>query len=505
MAKIKIYKDLRIGKIEKELFGSFVEHMGRSVYGGIYDPSSKFADEKGFRQDVSALVKELGTSTIRYPGGNFLSGYKWRDGIGDASQRKKRLDLAWAQMEPNTIGLHEFADWANRVGANVMLGVNLGTGTPQEAAELVEYCNFPGGSSISEERIANGRKEPFGIKYWCLGNEMDGDWQIGAKRAEEYGRIAHETAKMMKWVDPSIRLTVCGSSGSAMPTYPEWDRIVLENTYEDVDYLSLHKYYEYPNHDKSRISDFLASFVDFDAFIRTGEATIDYVKAYRRSPKNVYISVDEWNIWHTDAGECENERWRIGARRLENRYTAIDAIAFSSMMLTLINHADRVKAACLAQLVNVIAPIFVDGEKEAVHQTIFYPFLMGTRYAKGWAMRTLTETATYSSIYGDAPYIYSAVTYDEETGVIVVFLVNNANSAETVELNLYGFENLKADERWLLDYKDKFDVNDFDNRDKVKMIRGKDAEDDEDGRFSISVEPYSFSVVKIKENKKEGR
>ncbi|MCQ2399016.1 MAG: alpha-N-arabinofuranosidase, partial [Clostridia bacterium] len=313
MAKIDVYKRHRIGKVERGIFSTFVEHMGRSIYGGVYDPESKFADKDGFRKDVMALVKELGVDMIRYPGGNFLSGYDWKDGIGPKEQRKARLDLAWAQTEPNTVGIHEFYKWAEQVGSKLMLGGHMGTGKPKEAGEYVEYCNHPSGTYLSDERRKNGKETPFAIGNWCIGNEMDGDWQIGTKRAEEYGRCAHETAKIMKRVDPSIRLTVCGSSGPTMPTYPEWDRVVLEHTYNEVEYLSLHKYYDFPDQNKSRVADFLASFMDFDAFIKTGKATIEYVKTYKRSKKQVYLSVDEWNLWHTNQGNGEpGDRWTVG-------------------------------------------------------------------------------------------------------------------------------------------------------------------------------------------------
>ncbi|MBQ8885385.1 MAG: alpha-N-arabinofuranosidase [Clostridia bacterium] len=502
MAKIDIHKNYRIGKIEKTLFGTFVEHMGRSIYGGIYDPQSKYSDEKGFRKDVVALVKELGVGVIRYPGGNFLSGYDWKDAIGPKEERKARLDLAWFQTEPNTIGIHEFSEWAKEAGVEIMLGVNMGTGTPREAGEYVEYCNHPSGTYWSDKRAENGAKEPFSIEYWCVGNEMDGDWQICTKKAEEYGRIAHETAKIMKWVDPSLKLTVCGSSGSAMPTYPEWDRIVLEHTYNDIEYLSLHKYYEFPNWDKTRVSDFLASFVDFDAFIKTGKATIEYVKTYRRSKKQVYISVDEWNVWHTNQGDCQTDKWSVGARRLENRYTALDAVVFSSLMLTLINNADCVKVACLAQLVNVIAPIFVEQDKEAIKQTIFYPFSLGSKYAKGEAMRTLVDSEEYSSVWGSAPYLYSATAYDDETGELSVFLVNNREEkSEVTEMDFHGFGNLEAVETLVLDYKDKFDINDFDARENVKMVQGEKAKETANGSFSFTMPKLSFAVLRFKEKK----
>lgn len=499
-AKIELFKYCKIGKIDRKLFGTFVEHMGRSIYGGIYDPQSKYADENGFRKDVVQLVKELGVTVVRYPGGNFLSGYDWKDGIGKKDERKARLDLAWFQLEPNTVGVHEFSEWCSLAGIQLMMGVNMGTGLVREAAELVEYCNHPGGTYWSDKRVQNGASQPFSVTYWCIGNEMDGEWQICTKTAEEYGRKAVEAAKMMKWCDPSVQLTVCGSSGPTMPTYPEWDRIVLEHTYDHIEYLSLHKYYEYPDFDKTRVSDYLASFVDFDAFIKTGKATIEYVKTYKRSKKQVYISVDEWNIWHTKEGNFYNERWTVGARRLENKYTALDAVVFSSLLMTLINNADCVKMACLAQLVNVIAPIFVDGEKEAVRQTIFYPFAMASRYAKGWALQPMTETETYEATpYGTTPYVYSAASYDEESGEITVFLVNNReDKAEMTEIGLNGFGKVTLLENSILSYEDKFDVNTFEERDKVKMGMGEPIAVSDEGKYTVRLPALSFSVLRFR-------
>ena len=376
--RIVVNKEFIIGKIEKDLWGSFVEHMGRSVYGGIYEPAHEHSDEDGFRTDVMDAVKELGVPLIRYPGGNFLSGYNWRDGVGKI--RPVKLDLAWGQTEPNEVGLHEFCGWAEKVGAEVMLSVNLGTGTPASAAELVEYCNYGGATSLSDERRANGREKPFGIKKWCLGNEMDGEWQICAMTAEEYGRKAAETAKMMKWADENIRLVACGSSASELKTYPEWDRVILQHTYDYVDYLSLHRYYSYTP--SGRTTDFMSAHVDLDASIKAVAATVDYVRAYKRSKKEVKLSLDEWNIWHkTPEGANENvyndtysDRWKIGPRRVENVYDLADAIAFAGLICAVINNADRVEIGCLAQLVNVIAPIYTENKGRMVKQSIYYEY-----------------------------------------------------------------------------------------------------------------------------------
>lgn len=430
--KIIINKEYRIGSIEPELWGSFIEHMGRAVYGGIYEPANECADERGFRKDVLGAVKELKVPIIRYPGGNFLSGYDWRDGIG--KDRPVKLDLAWGQLEPNRVGLHEFYDWATEAGADVMMSVNLGTGTPKEAAELIEYCNIEGGTQLSDLRRTNGREKPFHIKTWCLGNEMDGDWQICALTAEEYGRKAAETAKMMKWVDKDIRLVVCGSSTPDMKTYPEWDRVVLQHTYDYVDYLSLHRYYTYTPSGSEW--DLMSSHTDLDAFIKTVAATADYVRAYKRSKKRMMLSLDEWNVWHTKPTVCnpdvhndiEEGKWTVGPHRLEIVYDLADAITFSGMICTLINNADRVKAGCLAQLVNVIAPIMTKNNGGMFKQSIYYPYMLALRYAQGTALQLKICAEKRDSAYGETEPVYAACAYGN--GTYHLFVINKSEHDE---------------------------------------------------------------------------
>ena len=433
-----INKEFVLGAIEKDVWGSFIEHMGRAVYDGIYEPSHPLADEQGFRKDVMDAVRALHVPKVRYPGGNFLSGYDWRDGIG--KDRPVRLDLAWGQLETNEVGLHEFCGWAEMVGAEVMMSVNMGTGTPKDAAQLVEYCNHEKGTAISDLRRRNGREKPFGIRTWCIGNEMDGDWQICALTAEEYGRKAAETAKMMRWVDHDIELVVCGSSTPDQKTYPEWDRIVLQHTYNYVDYLSMHRYYTYPD-DTQNVTDFLSSHTDFDAFIKTVASAADYVKAYKRSKKVMKISVDEWNIWHTKPApngldvhnDCCEARWTRGARRLENIYDLADALALAGMACTLINNADRVKMGCLAQLVNVIAPIFTQPGGGLFRQTIYYPYQMAIQFAKGQALRTVVRGEQMASRYGDTEKVYTACAY--QNGTYALFAVNKTAEAQDCDLD----------------------------------------------------------------------
>ena len=281
-ASMILDKDYRVGRIDPRIYGSFIEHLGRAVYGGIYEPGHPLADEKGFRKDVIEMVRKLNVPVVRYPGGNFVSGFNWEDSVGPVSERPKRLDLAWFTTETNEVGLHEFAEWTAKCDSQVMYAINLGTRGPEQARDIVEYANHPGGSKFSDMRIKNGAKDPLNIKLWCLGNEMDGPWQMGHKTAEEYGRVANETAKIMKWVDPSIELVACGSSGSGMPTFGDWEYTMLSECYENIDYVSLHRYYGNPTGDTPG---FLARSMDMDEFIKTVSAICDAVKGKKHSRK----------------------------------------------------------------------------------------------------------------------------------------------------------------------------------------------------------------------------
>ncbi len=373
--KITLDKAYKVAKVDDRLFGSFIEHLGRAVYGGIYQPGHPTADKYGYRQDVVQLVRELQVPLIRYPGGNFVSNFFWEDSVGPVDKRPARLDLAWRSLEPNTFGLEEFYHWTKQVNAQIMMAVNLGTRGVADACNLLEYCNHPGGSKYSDLRRSHGVENPYNIKLWCLGNEMDGSWQLGSKTMDEYGRISQEAGKAMKLIDPSIELVSCGSSYREMPTFPQWEATTLEHNYDYVDYLSLHTYYGNAAMDSN---DYLAKSDDMDDFIRTVVSVCDYVKAKKRSKKQINLSFDEWNVWFhaskEDADTTENHPWQKAPHLLEDHYTFEDALMVGLMMITLLKHADRVKIACLAQLVNVIAPIMTEENGIAWRQTIFYPF-----------------------------------------------------------------------------------------------------------------------------------
>ena len=373
MTKVRIIldRDYRIGAIDPRIYSNFVEHLGRCVYGGLYEPTHPTADANGFRGDVKALVRDLRVPMIRYPGGNFVSGFHWEDSVGPRENRPARLDLAWSTTETNEVGLHEFADYCREVGSSVMYAVNLGTRGPEDARNVVEYCNHPGGSALSDWRIRNGAKEPFGIKTFCLGNEMDGPWQIGSKTAREYGRVANEAAKMMKWVDDSIQVVACGSSGSGMPTFGDWELTMLNECYDNIDYVSLHRYYGNP---ENNTRDFLASTMDLDAFIKSVAAICDAVRAKKHSKNCVHLSFDEWNVWYhsnqQDDALREQRKWERALPLLEDVYNFEDALLVGLMLITFLKNADRVKIACMAQLCNVIAPIMTRAGGGAWAQTI---------------------------------------------------------------------------------------------------------------------------------------
>ncbi|MDN3358219.1 alpha-N-arabinofuranosidase [Actinomadura sp. DC4] len=443
----------RVGPVHPRVFGSFVEHMGRCVYTGIYEPGHPSADADGLREDVLALTREMGVSVVRYPGGNFVSGYRWEDGVGPVEDRPARLDLAWQSLETNAFGLHEFMTWADRANVEPMMAVNLGTRGVQEAVDLLEYTNHPGGTALSDRRAANGRREPYGIGLWCLGNEMDGPWQIGHKTAEEYGRLAQETGKAMKFVDPSIELVACGSSNAHMPTFGSWEATVLSHCYDEADYISLHAYYG----QDGDLASFLASAVDMDAFIEGVVATADHVRAKLGKTKRIRLSFDEWNVWYTD--DFAGGTWEQAPRMSEDLFNVADAVVVGSLLISLLKHADRVGVACQAQLANLLAPIRTEPGGPAWRQTIFHPFAHAAAYAKGDALRVVLDAPRQETAkYGDVPLVDAVATQDEEG--VTVFAVNRDTEGPIgLTLDLRAFPGVTGAERIVLADEDRTAAN----------------------------------------------
>ncbi len=495
-AKIILHPEMRIGVVDPRLYGSFIEHLGRAVYGGLYEPGHPTADQNGFRRDVLDLVRDLNVPVIRYPGGNFVSGYQWEDGIGPKSQRPRRLDLAWRVTETNQFGLDEFVAWCKQANSAPLMAVNLGTRGPEEARRLVEYCNHPGGTQWSDLRIANGAHLPHNIRTWCLGNEMDGPWQIGAKTAEEYGRIAVETAKVMKWVDPTLELVACGSSSRSMPTFGAWEATVLDHTYEHVDYISLHTYY---GNRENNTPNFLARSLDMDQFIHSVAATCDYVQAKKRSKKTLHLSFDEWNVWyHSNDADREIPAWSEAPHQLEDIYNFEDALLVGCMLITLLRHADRVKIACLAQLVNVIAPIMTENGGLAWRQTIYYPFQHASCFGRGEALDLRIQSPVYpDKEFGDVPCLEAVAVHDPASETVTVFAVNRS-LAEPLQINgdARAFADYHVAEHILFTHPDLKAANSALHPDQVVPRPGGDAAL-QGGRLTANLPPASWNVIRL--------
>jgi alpha-N-arabinofuranosidase len=500
MARARLHIDpaFVVGPVRPRMFGSFVEHMGRCVYGGIYDPQHPSADEDGFRRDVLDLVRELGVTMVRYPGGNFVSGYRWEDGVGPAEERPTRLDLAWRTTETNRFGLNEFMRWAAKAGIEPMMAMNLGTRGVLEAIDLLEYCNHPGGTTLSDLRAEHGAEEPHGVRLWCLGNELDGPWQLGGKTAAEYGRVAATTAMALRQFDAGLELVACGSSNRQMPTFGAWEAAVLEETYDVVDYISAHAYYEVVGDD---VGSFLASSVDMDRFIGDVVATADHVGAKRSSSKRIDISFDEWNVWYN----AERKRrgfpvgWPEAPRISEDDYTVADAVVVGSLLVTLVRHSDRVGAACQAQLVNTIGSIRTEPNGPAWRQTIFYPFAHVANTARGVVLHPQVDASTYDTArYGTVLAIDTVATYDEQAGELAVFAVNR-HPSEPLELdvNLAAFPGAALDRAIVLTDDDWRAANTSEQPERV-VPRDHPTVTVADGALHATLPPVSWNVFTLR-------
>jgi len=409
--------------MDRRLFGAFLEHLGRAIYTGVYEPGSPLADENGFRKDVLAEVKHLHVPIMRYPGGNFVSGYHWQDGVGPKADRPTVLERAWNSLETNQFGTNEFIDWCRLVETEPLLAFNLGTGTPEQAVEYVEYCNVDKGTKWSDLRREHGYETPHDVRYWCLGNEMDGPWQMGHMPAREYGRKARDAARQIRVIDPNLKLIACGSSNTIMPTYLVWDREVLEECYDQVDAISLHNYYgNTPALSGESTARYLAQNLDMERQIQEIAAVCDYVQGVLKSPKRLWLSFDEWNVWYrARRGRFANGQRQFAPHLLEEPYNLEDALLVGGFLNTLLRCSERVRLACLAQIVNVIAPITTN-ETSVLRQTIFYPYAWALKYARGRVLDLLVDGETYP-IEGrglrpdfardeDVPYIDVASTFD---------------------------------------------------------------------------------------------
>jgi len=493
-ATITLDPERNAGKIDRRIFSGFLEHLGRAVYEGVYDPGNPLSDERGFRRDVLEVMRPMGMPYVRYPGGNFVSNYDWKDGIGPSDKRPVRADFAWQTSEPNTFGTDEFMDWCEAAGTAPMMAVNLGTGTAKSAAELVEYCNHPSGTYWSNLRRSNGHADPHDVKIWCLGNEMDGPWQAGHVPATEYAQRAEQAGKLMKGVDPTIETIIAGSSGNYMPEYMEWDRTALEYTWDHVDYISVHRY---SRNDRNDTPWFLAEGVEIDRIIQDYRSLLGYVRAVKKSSKQVYLSFDEWNVWYRVRGtEHRKGNWAQAPHLIEEVYNLEDALVVAQYLNSFIRNADVVKMACLAQIVNVIAPVLtsIDG---ILIQSIYHPFVRYSELASGDSLTPVVTGPMYrAGGRGEVPALDVSASYDESNGRATVFAVNrDSENSITATLSITGRSLSGAGEGWLLTGDDPKAHNDWDAPDRVTPTTCEVSV--EDGVARVVMPPMSIVTVTL--------
>ena len=493
-AKLHIDRHFQVGEVDKRIFGSFIEHLGRAVYGGIYQPGSPLSDKEGMRKDVMELVRQLQVPVVRYPGGNFVSCFHWEDSVGPKELRPARPELAWFAIETNEFGLNEFADWAKKAETEIMMAVNLGTRGVDDAKNLLEYCNLPKGTYYSDLRRSHGVEQPHDIKLWCLGNEMDGPWEIGRKTPYEYGRLAAETGRVMKMMCPEIELVACGSSLWTMPTFGVWESDVLKECYDVVDYISMHQYYD--NYDNDT-AEFLANSTAMDRFISQVVSLCDAEQAKQRSSKKINLSFDEWNVWyHSKEADKKIERWTKAPRQLEDIYNFEDALLVGEMLITMLRHADRVKIACLAQLVNVIAPIMTS-DKGAWRQTIYYPYYYTSIYGRGRVLQTLVDSPLYTTKNnGDVPYL-DAVMVECDDGSLSLFAVNKSREDDiTLACDLRQYEGFRVERHIVLDHDDMKAENTEEHPDTVAP-KSNGASSMENGHLSAVLKKHSWNMIRM--------
>ena len=489
-AQIFLDTNRTIASISPWLFGGFAEHMGRCVYEGIYDPESPLSDERGYRTDVMDALREQQYTILRYPGGNFLSGYDRLDGVGPKEQRPRRRDLAWQSIETNQFGTDEFVEYCRAINVEPMLAVNMGTGTIQSASDLVEYCNAPQGTKWADLRARNGYPEPYGVKVWCVGNEMDGPWQIGHLDMHEYAKKALEAAKMMKWQDPAIKTVLCGSSNNRMPTYPEWDRVALETCWEHVDYHSIHYYAS--NRDDDTTS-YLAIAQELEAYVDTMAATLRYVKAKSRSRHDVYLSWDEWQVWYMTAPMRGG--WTEAPHLAEETYTLEDALVVAQWLNVFLRKSDVLKIGCVAQVVNIIS--WLQTKRDGLlKQTSFYPFKLVSNHARGAALDVEVRGPVVDTPkYGPAPVLDVAACYDAEGGSSAVFIVNRSQTdAIVADIRWQADRPHSVAAVWQLSGSDVKAANTWDEPNKI-IARQIEAPPADDGTLTLKLPPLSYTVL----------
>jgi alpha-N-arabinofuranosidase len=488
--EIVLHTKFGIAPVDPRVFGGFLEHLGRAVYEGVYDPDSMRADADGCRADVLAALRRLDMTAMRYPGGNFVSGYHWQDGVGPRAKRPTVRELAWQSIEPNRFGTDEYLGLCRKLGWTPMLTVNLGTGTPEEARDWVEYCNCPAGTRYADLRAANGSREPHAVNLWCLGNEMDGPWQLGHLPADQYAIRAQQAAKMMKDTDSSIELVACGSCSIGMRTYMDWDREVLTCLGDLADYISLHRYVGNPDDDTP---DYLAVTASIDRQIEEMDAVCRFVQARARSRKRAYLCFDEWNVWYKNLRM--DGAGKFAPHLIEEVYNLEDALVVAGFLHSFVRHADVVKIANLAQIVNVIAPILTRGD-DLLIQSIFYPFAMFSKRRTGVALQLAVDGPGYAGASnGRVNYVDASAILNDSA--LHLFLTNRSvNAPADVSLAPADVSIAACRSAEVLTGPDAKAANSFERRGTVKTDPFT-AVDVRGGRVHCQLPPLSFVAMTL--------
>jgi alpha-N-arabinofuranosidase len=500
-----VNKDFVTGEVSDLMFGQYFEPLGRCTHEGMYEPDHPTATEKGWRGDVLQLVKDLNITCFRYPGGNLTATYRWEDGIGPRDQRPVRMELAWVSIEDNSIGINEYIDYVKNIGAETLMTFNMGTRGIEEAIDLVEYCNYPEGTYLSDLRRSHGYEKPRDIRYWCIGNEVEGEWQIAQHRAEDYGWLCKQAAKAVKRMDPNYQLIAAGSSNCNMPTYIDWDYKILDDAWDYIDGLAIHCYTDRRETDTT--PRYLAHTKNLEQYLSSIEGICQAVKAKKRSKKNIWLSIDEWNVQSYEMIHLQTDRpkrgvrpWMVHPPIIEQAYTMEDALALGLQFIIYFKHCNSIKIACMSLLVNCLAPIMTEKAGPAWRQPTYYPFMHCSKYGRGKVLNTVIICETYKDeLYGDVPYAEGIMILNKAGNELNFFAVNKYSENCDCTCSLQGFEGFSVIEHIVLDHEDLFAVNTADNQDNVKP-HAAEGSAVSDGELRVVLPKYSWNVIRMKKN-----
>jgi len=485
IARIKIDTDRTIGEVDPLLFGNFSEHLGRMIYGGIYEEGSPLSDSDGFRKDVLEVVKPLNVSILRWPGGNFASGYNWKDGIGPKDQRPVRIDLAWNDLESNRFGTDEFLRYCERIGAEPYICINAGLGTVDDARHWVEYCNESRHTYWADQRRKNGREAPYKVKYWALGNEIDGPWQLGNKSAEEYAKFALETAKAMRLVDRDIKLVASGSSNYGAD-WIAWNRTVASVLRNTADYIAIHTYINNRDNDLER---FLGWSQTIDHYIEVTAALIKQAQSGQPNPRPLYVAYDEWNVWY-----------RTGNReKLEEIYNFEDALAMGMFFNSFFRHANVVKMANLAQMVNVIAPIMTNKQGLFLQPT-YFPLVEFGKQRGNTALDVFVSAPTYR-IQTRPPlrYLDVSATFDAKNHQVYLNVLNRSKDKD-IATRIDNQEGALESEVgvWEMNHPDLKATHTFGDDKKVRPVTRNVSAKIQNNGFNYTFPAHSLTILRLR-------